>query len=1609
MKRFQRLISSLRASTRIGLCAVTLFVSLLAVSGAPPAWWSERGVVNGQPADDYAVANLGQLKHVASKAAAELNAHLPGGAGAEIDNLVASWRAAPAAGVTRDDFAAVNLGQLKAVAKRFYDRLISVHYLEAYPWANGQPDDYASANLGQLKYLFSFDLTRDSDGDGLPDWWELAAGLDPNDPGDASLLTGNPENVSGSGQHLSNTGAYQTGLNPAATRNPLKPEIGKGKPLLELPTTTYAAIDVSSQTTTQNIWFVAIDDHSNLAFGYAAEDYNSFKTAVFGNGTVGQKKSFPFTEWRSVQERWEPVPGLVWHYSYNFNVEHRFSSLAATGEPGGANFYRLPTAGFIRAFRYSGTAEKEYWPDMDESDPSFYELGAFVFNGVQSNGGSSLIPDMSVNLGNAGLLAGQSYVNYTTQGFTAQGSTSIWYGSDHTSLHTTTAAYVPETFSPNGTNAGLYASSPGNFYAPTNFAVCTGTEPTSIGHLLPLAVSDNGTVLGDDADAIDSHNSLSIRLAGFTELLSHKLPDKYHGRIRFPGDNLGSWINNQSDIIVNAELLDDTDSVNPIWASRQLLWRNALGLGTDPSTLSFVQFPANATPKQCNNQGNFAARIAIPDATNQTIGYRFAAGLLLPVESVSVNDAGDPTDDAMMFAPSYPSPVVDVADVSVSGVTKGQDGILRGTVTLKGTVSSAVCDTLPSAQGGTIDQAQVYVNGAASAQATINLQVTKETGSHAGKPFPYHGSFTTTLENVPLTAGKNVFKVCASDKIYCIPGFDSWEVNIKPNYSSASDATPTTQGVSLNLPPNASAFAQVNQLTINYAVPDGTIIPITVTRSTSGENDFVSSDGGVTIRLLNASQLSPNHRLTITLEITAPAYGLDHRLFHLSQGGIGSSAFAGAVASIPANAAEPPSSVSGDDPPLPEPQSYYTEEKYSLEQSNGGEFHPGMIRVRAPAGLSENLRVRLGQNALTYSFIAGVKPGEYFLKRRDCDAAMVVAIRCRTASANPDDAALLETLKALGRDLPKGFLEFQWGFLTGIAAGGWDMVSGLADVVGGTMAYAARLEVMPVLDAYIFVAEELGGNPNTAMKFRFRLETQQRAANEQILAVARTLPPLVWTLVKLHQEEALMAIDWMSGRTLLAQHSQLHRKLLSWTGDLLAAEWKTIEKAEPKEQGYLMGRAVFEILSLLVPEAEAGKLAELSKLEFLTKFFAESKFFQPGGKGATAAAKIRRDGGLMKRLEALGTGCFAAGTPVWTRNGWIAIEAIRPGDLVLARDPRTYAQGWHPVLSTTVTHPGMLVHIRYAALSKNARGGDPADDASPEEEVICTPEHPLWVWADGGGSFLKADRLRPGVLLELADGRSAEVRSTAHEQASSGRLFTAYNFAVASAHTYFVGNSGVWVHNACTVHEVESLIFELEQARGLNDLAAKRARFQHLKEAVAKLFMEETDLQELSRIAKKNSEILLKDFAELLANEHDPTKIAAILADFPVYEGATNGWRGGYFLTKEQVETQIHHIIPESVLERLKEIDSARFPEGLSPKQLPAHAWDTATHQAYHNPTNGVLGMNGTLLSESSLQGFEQSSDLARALINYYRSPAHPQPEMADIAAAWFKVHGIVP
>ena len=86
-------------------------------------------------------------------------------------------------------------------------------------------------------------------------------------------------------------------------------------------------------------------------------------------------------------------------------------------------------------------------------------------------------------------------------------------------------------------------------------------------------------------------------------------------------------------------------------------------------------------------------------------------------------------------------------------------------------------------------------------------------------------------------------------------------------------------------------------------------------------------------------------------------------------------------------------------------------------------------------------------------------------------------------------------------------------------------------------------------------------------------------------------------------------------------------------------------------------------------------------------------------------------------------------------------------------------------------------------------------DGLVDEVVRSTQGHPFFVHR-GKGSFTPASELVIGDILELSSRQHCAVVKLENIEAAFGEYFTTYNFEVADFHTYFVGKSGVWVHNA---------------------------------------------------------------------------------------------------------------------------------------------------------------------------------------------------------------------
>ena len=141
-----------------------------------------------------------------------------------------------------------------------------------------------------------------------------------------------------------------------------------------------------------------------------------------------------------------------------------------------------------------------------------------------------------------------------------------------------------------------------------------------------------------------------------------------------------------------------------------------------------------------------------------------------------------------------------------------------------------------------------------------------------------------------------------------------------------------------------------------------------------------------------------------------------------------------------------------------------------------------------------------------------------------------------------------------------------------------------------------------------------------------------------------------------------------------------------------------------------------------------------------------------------------------------GGACFIAGTSVFTENGYKNIEEIKPGDKVWATNPETGETELKKVVRTFVNETNELVYV-----------------CVNNEEIVTTPEHPFYVSNYG---WIGAIDLRAGDRLVLINGEHTVVEKVQHEILENP--IKVYNFEVEDFHTYYVGNTGVLVHNVCS-------------------------------------------------------------------------------------------------------------------------------------------------------------------------------------------------------------------
>ena len=140
------------------------------------------------------------------------------------------------------------------------------------------------------------------------------------------------------------------------------------------------------------------------------------------------------------------------------------------------------------------------------------------------------------------------------------------------------------------------------------------------------------------------------------------------------------------------------------------------------------------------------------------------------------------------------------------------------------------------------------------------------------------------------------------------------------------------------------------------------------------------------------------------------------------------------------------------------------------------------------------------------------------------------------------------------------------------------------------------------------------------------------------------------------------------------------------------------------------------------------------------------------------------------------TCCFVAGTLVDTENGLQAIEEIRIGDRVWARDVSTGKTELKTVTDLIRRHERAIWVVTLSG----------ADGESAQFET--TDDHPWWIAGEG---WTDTEALKPGMAVVTIDGRGMVIDSVE----PNVRTDATYNLTVADFQTYFVGERRVLVHN----------------------------------------------------------------------------------------------------------------------------------------------------------------------------------------------------------------------
>ena len=920
-----------------------------------------------------------------------------------------------------------------------------------------------------------------------------------------------------------------------------------------------------------------------------------------------------------------------------------------------------------------------------------------------------------------------------------------------------------------------------------------------------------------------------------------------------------------------------------------------------------------------------------------------------------------------------------------------------------GTVRSVVCDLTPGEETGAIHQAYASVNDTPLPQSVVSLQVEKgDTPAGQDRPYPYQGTFSHTLTNVPVTEGKNTLGLIVSDPLYHLSGTAEVGFDIDaapPGGEGGAYASSTT--VQLELPVPGSTLAE-DEARLSIEADDTVLLDRLVLRRQAGGTLYVSEDGQRTFQFTQPPVLTPGTVEALHGYITLPQSGWQSAAFSpMTETEAASGVFTWSATEEYGGYWGWSATVAAVEEPV---------------ASGPGDFHPYTVRLLGPEALLAQVRhIHIAGKALPVvtqngkfrvadalhpdqpvtlaglPVVARQPPpipeqgtaspglvelgiGEEWEEQdipEEAHDAMEMAMSRRLAQVG--DGA--EFKRRILRHLSTGFTDqltpsFYGGFLVGFLDNPWSTGKGCCSTLLGIGTKVAEVQWLtsPLGMTWEFsfgdsYQGEIKAAVNTRKKVSATLGTAYDFAKEWGPEVCEFLA----NLMDQSADAVAMALRGeIPSQDKMGPEMQVALEVITQLILMADDAWEGIGAYE---RGYWQGYIAFEVVAVVVaailsaPAGGSGGAAVLARhVPKVTRIFGYlekllSKFEDLPGIGKLVA-KIRGFNVIADKLEF----CFVAGTPVLTLNGLRPIEQVKSGDWVWSRDEVTGEWGWRPVVKTAVTHPDSLVHIHYEASggavdAKASKGLGLVRQAVPtsssEAEIVCTPGHLVHARRSVSGilaAFVAAGSLAAGDLLTLADGRDAAVAEVRVEHAASGSRFTTYNFTVAGHHTYFAGALPVWVHNDGIDYcgKLTKRMTEIITKSG-DDLAKY---FDYLVDArneldpragmwLKKLFPDKFWAKSGNKISQ-NIMDGVKDGT--LAADKVPT-VADWNSKFfkrpPGFDYKPESWANAKdMITRANFD--LHHIIPKHIMNRLQALG---IKPGLDLDATPGHLMDRAAHR----------------------------------------------------------------